>query len=52
MTLDKKITGASIRWVMLDGIGRTVGRSDVPPAMVRDVVGRLVGVSSAAAKQA
>jgi len=45
MTLDKKITGASIRWVLLNGLGRTAGRSDVPIDMVRDVVGRLIGAS-------
>jgi shikimate kinase / 3-dehydroquinate synthase len=42
MKLDKKTTGATIRWVMLDGIGRTVGRSDVPPGLVREVVGSLM----------
>jgi len=42
MALDKKTAAAAIRWVMLDGIGKTVGRADVQTATVRDVVGRLV----------
>jgi 3-dehydroquinate synthase len=43
MTLDKKTVGASIRWVLLNGIGHTVGRSDVPPDFVRDAVVRRIG---------
>jgi shikimate kinase / 3-dehydroquinate synthase len=42
MTLDKKTTGATIRWVMLDGIGRTVGRSDIAPGLVHEIVGSLM----------
>jgi 3-dehydroquinate synthase len=46
MKLDKKITGATVRWVLLDGIGRTIGRSDVPPSLVREVVGGLMRISN------
>jgi 3-dehydroquinate synthase len=38
MTLDKKISAGSIRWVLLEDIGRAVLRSDVPEQLVRDVV--------------
>ena len=34
MKLDKKTAAGSIRWVLLDGIGRAVTRGDVPPAVV------------------
>ena len=34
MTLDKKRSDGSIRWVLLDGIGRAVTRADVPDAVV------------------
>jgi shikimate kinase/3-dehydroquinate synthase len=46
MAFDKKTVGATIRWVLLNGIGRTVGRSDVSPEMVREVVARLIGATS------
>jgi shikimate kinase/3-dehydroquinate synthase len=42
MSLDKKIAGATIRWVMLDGIGATVGRSDVPPDLAGEVIRGLI----------
>ena len=35
MALDKKTVGGAIHWVLLDGIGHAVTRSDVPPDMVR-----------------
>ena len=38
MAVDKKIVGGAISWVLLEGIGRAVTRSDVPPDMVRDVL--------------
>ena len=38
MTLDKKTTAGSIRWVLLDGIGRAVTRGDVPQAVVDDAL--------------
>jgi len=42
MALDKKTSAAAIQWVMLDGIGKTVGRSDVPAGRVREVVQSLL----------
>jgi shikimate kinase/3-dehydroquinate synthase len=54
MTLDKKIAGATIRWVMLDGIGATVGRSDVSPdlanAVIRDLIRQTEPETKAAAR--
>jgi 3-dehydroquinate synthetase len=38
MALDKKVKGGAVRWVLLEGIGRTVIRHDVPPALVEEVV--------------
>ena len=38
MAVDKKIVGGAISWVLLEGIGRAVTRSDVPPDIVRDVL--------------
>jgi 3-dehydroquinate synthetase len=38
MSLDKKVSGKAIRWILLRGVGQTVVRNDVPLAMVRDVV--------------
>ena len=35
MALDKKTVGGAIHWVLLDGIGHAVTRSDVPPDMVQ-----------------
>ncbi len=34
MTMDKKTVGGKIRWVLLDGIGNAVTRSDVPTELV------------------
>ncbi|MEK7872398.1 MAG: 3-dehydroquinate synthase family protein, partial [Chloroflexota bacterium] len=34
MSLDKKVEGKAIKWVMLEGIGRAVVRRDVPEADV------------------
>ncbi len=34
MALDKKVRGRALRWVLLEGIGRPVVRSDVPPEAV------------------
>lgn len=48
--LDKKTTAATIRWVLLNGIGKTVGRSDVPAEMVREVVRRLVAAPKRGAR--
>ena len=38
MTLDKKVTDGTITWVLLEGAGQAVLRSDVPEDIVRDVV--------------
>jgi shikimate kinase/3-dehydroquinate synthase len=38
MSLDKKVSGKSLRWILLDGLGRTVIRGDVPMSLVREAV--------------
>jgi shikimate kinase/3-dehydroquinate synthase len=38
MALDKKVKGGAVRWVLLEDVGRTVIRRDVPPALVEEVV--------------
>ena len=38
MALDKKVSGKSIRWVLLEGIGRPVLRDNVPPELVDDAL--------------
>jgi len=42
MALDKKTAGGAIRWVLLDGIGRAVTRSDVPADVVERAVGAVL----------
>ena len=34
MSMDKKTVGGRIRWVLLDGIGNAVTRSDIPPEFI------------------
>lgn len=41
MAVDKKVRGKAIRWVLLEGVGRTVIRDDVPDDLVRNVVDEL-----------
>ena len=41
MLSDKKTSGGSIRWVLLDGIGKAVTRADVPAALVNETLRRL-----------
>ena len=41
MTVDKKKAEGAIRWVLLNAIGHAVTRSDVPPDLVQDALGRL-----------
>ena len=38
IALDKKVAQGSVRWVLLEDIGRPVLRSDVPPTLVREVL--------------
>lgn len=38
MSLDKKVSGKNLRWILLDGLGRTVIRDDVPMSLVREAV--------------
>lgn len=38
IALDKKVAGGAVRWVLLEDVGRTVIRSDVPEETVREVV--------------
>ncbi len=38
IALDKKVAKGSVRWVLLEDIGRPVLRSDVPPELVREVL--------------
>ncbi|MEW6033790.1 MAG: 3-dehydroquinate synthase [Chloroflexota bacterium] len=41
MELDKKVKEGAIRWVLLEGIGKAVLRSDVPVKHVREVLAEL-----------
>ncbi|MDA1347953.1 MAG: 3-dehydroquinate synthase [Chloroflexi bacterium] len=41
MKSDKKTQDKTIHWVLLDGIGNAVTRSDVPPDLVRETLARL-----------
>ena len=38
MSLDKKTEGGSVKWVLLEGVGRAVVRSDVPRMLVEETV--------------
>ncbi len=42
MSLDKKVSGKSIRWVLLAGVGKPVLRSDVPLPLAHEVVEQLL----------
>jgi 3-dehydroquinate synthase len=42
MSLDKKVKGGDIRWVLLEDIGRPAIRQDVPAALVEEVVSELL----------
>lgn len=35
---DKKVRGGTVRWVLLEGVGRAVVRDGVPPEVVREAV--------------
>ena len=43
MSLDKKVQGGSKRWVMLEEVGQSVVRTDVPEELVERTVRDLVG---------
>ena len=38
MSMDKKTTAGSVRWVLLDGIGKALTRSDVPLSLVDEAL--------------
>jgi len=42
VALDKKVASKAVRWVLLEDIGRTVIRSDVPPSLVEECVAGLL----------
>jgi 3-dehydroquinate synthase len=43
MSLDKKVQSGSKRWVMLEEVGRSVVRNDVPEELVEKTIRDLVG---------
>ena len=38
MSVDKKTASGAIRWVLLEGVGRSVTRNDVPSEIVEDAL--------------
>jgi 3-dehydroquinate synthase len=38
LALDKKVRSRTVRWVLLNGVGRTVIRDDVPPDLVEEAL--------------
>jgi shikimate kinase/3-dehydroquinate synthase len=42
MLRDKKVSGGTIRWVLLDGVGQPVVRDDVPASLVEEAVRSVV----------
>ena len=44
MSRDKKTEGGSIKWVLLEGLGKGVVRRDVPVQLVQDTVYALTGI--------
>ena len=42
MSVDKKTSSGAIWWVLLEGIGRSVTRNDVPPEMVEDALAAVI----------
>ena len=42
MSLDKKVREKAIQWVLLDGIGKTTFRADVPQKDVQSVIKKLI----------
>ena len=45
LALDKKVSGRAVRWVLLEDVGRTVLRDDVPATLVRQAVRRACGTA-------
>lgn len=43
MSLDKKVRGKAIQWVLLEGIGRPVLRDDVPGELVEQALSEVLG---------
>jgi len=43
MALDKKVEGQAIRWVLLEGVGQPVLRTDVPPDVVTAALDETLG---------
>jgi len=43
MALDKKVSGKSIRWVLLEGVGRPVLRDDLPAQVVQEALAEVLG---------
>ena len=43
MSLDKKVSGGTNRWVMLDGVGHATVRREVPVELVDRTVREIVG---------
>jgi 3-dehydroquinate synthetase len=46
ISLDKKVVGKSVRWVLLAAVGQPALRSDVPADVVRDVLQGLLSEAS------
>ncbi|OGO47670.1 MAG: 3-dehydroquinate synthase [Chloroflexi bacterium RBG_16_64_32] len=42
MALDKKVRAGAVRWVLLEDVGRTVLRDDVPQVVVEDALGEVL----------
>ena len=43
MALDKKVQAGAVRWVLLEGVGHAVIRTDLPDALVHEVLEELSG---------
>jgi 3-dehydroquinate synthase len=43
MAVDKKVRGKRVQWVLLEGLGRTVLRDDVPPEVVEEALTEVLG---------
>ncbi len=38
MSLDKKVSNKTIKWILLGGLGKTVTRNDVPSEIVDKII--------------